>query len=64
MSASGIRGAGLSCVAAHACHRWQGRKSWKTGFYSISGGAVDAHGKLYFVDHHQQRIYGWSREQA
>jgi sugar lactone lactonase YvrE len=31
------------------------------GFYSISGGAVDAHGKLYFVDHHQQRIYGWSQ---
>jgi DNA-binding beta-propeller fold protein YncE len=31
------------------------------GFYSISGGAVDAKGKLYFVDKHQQRIYGWSR---
>jgi hypothetical protein len=31
------------------------------GFYSISGGAVDGHGKLYFVDKHQQRIYGWSR---
>ena len=30
------------------------------GFYSISGAAVDAAGKLYFVDHHQQRIYGWS----
>ena len=30
------------------------------GFYSISGAAVDASGKLYFVDHHQQRIYGWS----
>jgi sugar lactone lactonase YvrE len=30
------------------------------GFYSISGAAVDAFGKLYFVDHHQQRIYGWS----
>jgi sugar lactone lactonase YvrE len=30
------------------------------GFYSISGAAVDAHGKLYFVDKHQQRIYGWS----
>jgi sugar lactone lactonase YvrE len=34
------------------------------GFYSISGGAVDAHGKLYFVDKHQQRIYGWSREEG
>jgi hypothetical protein len=30
------------------------------GFYSISGAAVDASGKLYFVDHHQQRIYAWS----
>jgi hypothetical protein len=25
---------------------------------------VDAKGKLYFVDHHQQRIYGWSREEG
>jgi hypothetical protein len=30
------------------------------GFYGISGAAVDAVGKLYFVDHHEQRIYGWS----
>jgi hypothetical protein len=30
------------------------------GFFSISGAAVDATGNLYFVDHHQQRIYGWS----
>jgi hypothetical protein len=30
------------------------------GFFSISGAAVDAEGKLYFVDHHEQRIYGWS----
>jgi sugar lactone lactonase YvrE len=30
------------------------------GFYSISGAAVDASGKLYFVDHHEQRIYGWA----
>jgi sugar lactone lactonase YvrE len=30
------------------------------GFYSISGAAVDSAGKLYFVDHHQQRIFGWS----
>ncbi len=34
------------------------------GFYSIAGAAVDAKGKLYFVDHHQQRIYGWSREEG
>lgn len=30
------------------------------GFFSISGAAVNAAGKLYFVDHHEQRIYGWS----
>ena len=30
------------------------------GFFSISGAAVDAAGKVYFVDHHEQRIYGWS----
>ena len=30
------------------------------GFFSISGAAVDAAGKLYFVDHHEQRIYAWS----
>src|SRR5208337_5584528 len=30
------------------------------GFYSISGATVDAAGKLYFVDQHQQRIFGWS----
>ncbi|WP_201759048.1 glycosyl hydrolase family 28-related protein [Acidisarcina polymorpha] len=30
------------------------------GFFSISGAAVDSSGKLYFVDHHQQRIFGWS----
>jgi hypothetical protein len=30
------------------------------GFYSISGAAVDGAGKLYFADHHEQRIYGWS----
>jgi len=30
------------------------------GFFSISGATVDADGKLYFVDHYEQRIYGWS----
>jgi hypothetical protein len=34
------------------------------GFFSISGAAVDAAGKLYFVDHHQQRIYGWSQSEG
>ena len=31
------------------------------GFFSISGAAVDANGKLYFVDHHNQRIYSWAQ---
>jgi sugar lactone lactonase YvrE len=35
-------------------------KELEHGFYSISGAAVDASGKLYFVDHHQQRIFSWS----
>jgi hypothetical protein len=30
------------------------------GFFSISGAAVDAAGKLYFTDRWRQRIYGWS----
>ncbi|WP_341207951.1 glycosyl hydrolase family 28-related protein [uncultured Sphingomonas sp.] len=30
------------------------------GFYSISGGAVDANGKLYFVDRFFQRIHGFT----
>jgi hypothetical protein len=30
-----------------------------TGFFSASGGAVDAKGTLYFVDTHWQRIYKW-----
>jgi sugar lactone lactonase YvrE len=34
------------------------------GFFSISGAAVDAHGKLYFVDHHNQNIYGWSQAEG
>ena len=30
------------------------------GFHSIAGAAVDASGTLFFVDHHEQRIYSWS----
>lgn len=30
-----------------------------TGFFNISGAAVDAEGDLYFVDAHWQRIYRW-----
>mgnify|MGYP000954301619 CR=1 FL=1 len=35
-------------------------KRLEDGFFSIAGAAVDAAGKLYFVDRHQQRIYGWN----
>jgi len=34
------------------------------GFHSISGAAVDAKGKLYFVDHWQQRIFGWDKSKG
>lgn len=34
------------------------------GFYSIAGGAVDAQGKLYFIDRFHHRIHGWSRDQG
>jgi hypothetical protein len=34
------------------------------GFFSIAGAAVDHAGKLYFVDRHQQRIYGWSAKEG
>lgn len=30
------------------------------GFFSAGGGAVDASGKLYFIDRHFQRIWSWS----
>jgi hypothetical protein len=33
-----------------------------TGFYNISGAAIDAAGRLYFVDAHFHRIYRWSPE--
>jgi sugar lactone lactonase YvrE len=33
-----------------------------TGFFNISGGAVDAAGDPYFVDAHWQTIYRWSNE--
>jgi hypothetical protein len=34
------------------------------GFYSIAGGAVDAKGKLYFIDRFFQRIHGWSKPEG
>jgi len=36
----------------------------QTGFYSIAGAAVDAKGKLYFVDRKMQTIYGWSKDEG
>lgn len=39
-------------------------KKLEDGFFSISGAAVDAAGKLYFVDHHSQRIYSWSKKEG
>ena len=33
-----------------------------TGFFNISGAAVDSRGQLYFVDAQRQRIYRWSPE--
>ena len=39
-------------------------KKLEDGFFSISGAAVNTAGKLYFVDHHNQRIYGWSEKEG
>jgi hypothetical protein len=35
-------------------------KQLATGYFNISGAAIDAGGTLYFVDKHWQRIYKWS----
>jgi sugar lactone lactonase YvrE len=35
-------------------------KQLATGFFNISGAAIDPSGTLYFVDKHWQRIYKWS----
>jgi hypothetical protein len=56
-------------VSATPSHAPPASAKWKVekledGFFSISGAAVDANGKLYFVDHHQQRIYGWSEREG
>ncbi|HEX8420103.1 MAG TPA: glycosyl hydrolase family 28-related protein [Sphingomonas sp.] len=36
-------------------------KQLESGFFSISGGAVDAKGALYFIEHRFQRIYRWTK---
>jgi hypothetical protein len=40
----------------------QGVEKLADGFYSIAGAAVDAAGKLYFIDRFYHRIHGWTRE--
>ena len=39
-------------------------KQLATGFFNISGAAVDPAGQLYFVDAHWQSIYRWSAKKA
>jgi len=39
-------------------------KKLADGFFSISGAIDDTTGKLYFVDHHEQRIYAWSEREG
>jgi sugar lactone lactonase YvrE len=39
-------------------------KQLATGFFNVSGAAVDANGRLYFVDAHWQHIYRWSSEHS
>ena len=39
-------------------------KKLEAGFFTISGATVDAAGTLYFVDHHQQRIFSWSADRG
>jgi hypothetical protein len=47
--------------AAPAVSRFGGEvKKLEDGFWSLSGGAVDASGALYFVEHRFQRIYRWT----
>lgn len=49
-----LTGAANSVVAG-AVERLEG------GFYAISGAAAAPDGTVYFVDHHQQRIFSWSK---
>ena len=41
-----------------------GIKKLADGFYSVAGGAVDAKGKLYFIDRFHHRIHGWSQDEG
>ncbi|RYY27675.1 MAG: gluconolaconase [Sphingomonadales bacterium] len=39
-------------------------KQLASGFYALGGGAVDAKGKLYFVDRQFHRIHGWTDKEG
>jgi sugar lactone lactonase YvrE len=50
----------LSSILPEGAHL----KQLATGFFNISGAAIDPAGELYFVDAHWQRIYRWSPQNA
>ncbi|RMB34437.1 sugar lactone lactonase YvrE [Sphingomonas sp. PP-F2F-G114-C0414] len=53
-----------AAVTASAVPVSPGVEKLAGGFYSIAGGAVDAKGKLYFIDRQFQRIHGWSKAEG
>ena len=55
-----VPAAGASAIAPSGINV----RKLEDGFLSISGAAVDASGKLFFVDHWRQRIYGWSQAEG
>jgi Pectate lyase superfamily protein/SMP-30/Gluconolactonase/LRE-like region len=57
---NGIASAPADAPAELATHAQVERLA--TGFFSASGGAVDAAGALYFVDTHWQRIFRWDAQ--
>ncbi len=54
--APGVSGDGVPDVFAGPVERLA------TGFYNISGAAVDPKGQIYFADFERQRIYRWNAE--
>jgi hypothetical protein len=59
-AASTAVGAALAPAVDGAIPVTPGVTKLADGFYSIAGGAVDAKGKLYFIDRFFQRIHGFS----
>lgn len=53
-----------SAATAPAIPLSPGVRKLADGFYSVAGGAVDAKGKLYFIDRFFQRIHGWSASEG